>query len=470
MIPRLSLALLLLAASVRTAMAQVSFDSHRQASDRLIASALRDSAAWNRLATLTDRFGHRHSGSKSLEDAIDWIVAEMKKQGFDNVRTEPVTVTNWVRGAESAVMESPRRVELHMLGLGRSVGTPSRGIAAPVLVVSDFADLRAKSTQAKGRIVVYNFPFDKTLHPFVAYGQAVQYRAYGVDSAAQFGALGVLVRSATPLSLTTPHTGALSYADTIRRVPQIPGAALAPEDAEMLHRLQRGGATPVVRLTMGAKTLAPALSRNVIAEIRGSERPDEVIVLGGHIDSWDVGTGAMDDAGGCVAAWEALRLIKESGIRPKRTIRVVLWTNEEIGLGGAFAYRDAHRAELDKHILAMESDNGVFTPQGLLFSGSPEGLEVIRRFSPLLASIGADSVTASGPEADVWPLNTLGVPALAINTDPTKYFWYHHTDADTVDKIDPRDIALCTAIMAVVANTVANMDGSVPRAPVTATN
>src|SRR5688500_3459668 len=234
----------------------------------------------------------------------------------------------------------------------------------------------------------------------------------------------------------------------------------------MLARMQARGENPVVRLTMGARTLPMARSRNVIAEIRGSERPDEIIVLGGHIDSWDVGQGAMDDAGGCVAAWEALRLIKQSGVRPKRTIRVVLWTNEEFGLGGAFAYRDAHRAELDKHILAMESDNGVFKPSGIVFAGTPEGLGVMREVSRLLRTAGADSIVAGGPEPDVWPLNQLGVPAASINVDPTRYFWYHHTMADTIDKLDPRELALCTAVMAVVVNTVANMEGTIPRPPI----
>ncbi|MEO8194216.1 MAG: M20/M25/M40 family metallo-hydrolase [Gemmatimonadales bacterium] len=467
---RLITSLLFICLAAPNARAQPSFDSHAPAAERLIAAALRDSTAWNRLAKLTDTFGARPSGSASLERAIDWIVAEMRKDGFDNVHTEPVMVTHWVRGSESATMERPRRVQLHVLGLGKSVGTPPGGIVAPVLVVRDFAELRSKAAQAKGKIVVYDFPFDTTVHPFVAYGQAVQYRAYGADSAVQFGALATLSRSATPLSLQTPHTGGLSYADTIRKVPQIPGASISPEDAQMLHRLQQRGETPVVRLTMGAKTLPLAPSRNVIAEIRGSEHPDEIIVLGGHIDSWDVGTGAMDDGGGCVAAWEALRLIKQSGVRPKRTIRVVLWTNEELGLSGALAYRDAHRAQLDKHIVAMESDNGVFKPRGILFSGSADGLPMMRQLAHLLKNAGADSVTASGPEADVWPLNTLGVPTVAIDTDPTRYFWYHHTEADTIDKLDPRDVSLCAAIMAAVANTVANMEGRIPRAPVASGN
>jgi carboxypeptidase Q len=441
--------------------AQLATESHRAAADRLIDAATRDSAAHRRLSTLADRFGHRMSGSPSLERAIDWIVAEMKRDGLENVHTEPVTVTHWVRGVESAELVSPRRTPLHMLGLGRSVGTPAAGITAQVLVVKNFADLRARAADAKGKIVLFNFPFDTTVHPFTAYGQAVQYRATGADSAAALGAVAVLVRSVTPRSLQTPHTGGMSYADTIRVVPRIPAAVVTVEDAEMMRRMQERGERIVVTLKMGARTLPPAQSRNVVAEIRGSERPDEIIVLGGHIDSWDVGQGAMDDGGGSVAAWEAVRLIKELGIRPKRTVRVVLWTNEEIGLAGALAYRDAHRAELDNHIAAMESDNGVFRPYGIVFAGTDAA--VIRQISPLLRRIGADSVQTGGPEADVSPLAALGVPTLALNTDATKYFWYHHTDADTPDKIDPADIAKCVAVMAVVANTIANMEGVLPR-------
>ena len=459
----LALALLFIPAG---ASAQGAFEPHRADAERLIAAAVRDSTAYHRLARLTDTFGARPSGSQSLERAIDWIVAEMKKDGFDRVHTEPVMVAHWVRGAESATLEKPFRRKLNILGLGGSVGTGPGGIAAPVIVVKDFADLRRNAAKAKGRIVVYDFPFDTTLHPFVAYGQAVQYRAYGADSAVQFGALASISRSATPRSFQSPHTGGISYGDTIRKVPKIPGASITPEDAMMLHRLQDRGETPVIRLTMGARKLPDKPSRNVIAEIRGSERPDEIVVLGGHIDSWDVGTGAMDDAGGCVAAWEALRLLKKSGIRPKRTIRVVLWTNEEFGLTGAFAYRDRHRGELAKHIVAMESDNGVFKPRGILYSGSAEGLPVARDFARLLRSIGADSAEASGPEADVWPLNTLGVPTLAINTDPTQYFWYHHTEADTIDKLNARDLQLCAAIMAIVAATFGSTDVVLPRAPV----
>lgn len=454
--------MVLLLSMPATTLAQDGVAGHRPAANQLIDAALRDSAAYARLAVLVDRFGHRMSGSASLERAIDWIVGQMKSDGLENVHTEPVMVTHWVRGAESAVLESPRRVPLKMLGLGRSVGTPPGGIRAPVLVVRNFAELRARAADAKGKIVVFNHPFDTTVNPFVGYGQAVQYRAYGVDSAAVLGALAVLIRSVTPHSLNTPHTGGLSYADTTRHVPNIPGAAITVEDAEMLQRMQNRGERIVLRLTMGARTLPPAKSRNVIAEVRGSERPDEVVVIGGHIDSWDVGQGAVDDAGGSVAAWHALKLIKQRGVRPKRTIRVVLWTNEEIGLSGAFAYRDAHASELGKHVLAMESDNGVFTPRGLFFSGDSSGVPMIREIASLLTRVGVDSVQALGPEADVWPLWQRGVPTIAIDSDPSRYFWYHHTEADTIDKIDPREMAMCVAVMAVVANTAANMDGRLP--------
>src|SRR5205085_5338629 len=285
-------------AAAQPAAAQPDIEVHRAAAERLIAAALRDSAAYARLTQLVDRHGNRPSGSARLGRAIDWIVAELERDGFDDVHTEPVRVAHWVRGAESATLLTPRVAALPMLGLGRSVGTPPNGITAPALVVRDFAELRRRASEARGRIVVYNHPFDTTANPFVAYSQAVQYRAYGVDSAAAFGAVGVLIRSVTPHSLRTPHTGGLSYADTARRVPRIPGAAITVEDAEMLQRMQDRGERLTVRVTMGARTLPDAPARNVIAELRGSEPPDEVVVIGGHIDSWDVGQGAVDDAGG----------------------------------------------------------------------------------------------------------------------------------------------------------------------------
>jgi len=444
--------------------AQLNTDAHRAAATQLIQAATRDSAAYQRLARLVDTFGPRMSGSENLERAIDWIVDEMKRDGLENVHTEPVTVTHWVRGNESAELITPRRMQLHMLGLGRSVGTSGDGIRAPVLVVTSFADLRARAAEARGRIVVYNVPFDTTIAPFAGYGRAVAYRGVGADSASAVGAVAALVRSVTPRSLRSPHTGAMAPYDTSGRLRRISAAAISVEDAEMLQRMQDRGERMEILLRMEARTLIPSRSRNVVAEIRGSERPDEIIVMGGHIDSWDVGQGAMDDAGGSVVAWEALRLIKQLG-RPKRTVRVVLWTNEEIGLAGGTAYRDAHRAELDKHVLAMESDNGVFKPRALQFGGGEGGIAQTQRIASLLTAIGIDSARVGGPEADISPIYALGVPAITLDTDQSRYFWYHHSEADTIDKLDPADVAKCVAAFAVLANTVANMEGTLPRVP-----
>jgi carboxypeptidase Q len=424
--------------------------------DRFIDTAQRDTAAYARLARLVDTFGSRPSGSDRLERAIDWIVAEMKRDGLENVHTEPVMVPHWERGSEWAELLVPRRMRLAMLGLGRSIGTPSQGITAPVLVVGSFAELRARAAEARGKIVLFDYPFRQDLPPFDAYGDAVRYRVSGADSAASVGAVAVLVRSIASFSMRSPHTGSMSYG-TARR---IPAAALSVEDAEMLHRMQDRGERIVVRLTMGARTLPPAPSRNVVAELRGSERPDEIVVLGGHIDSWDVGQGAMDDGGGSVAAWEVLRLMKALGIRPKRTVRVVLWTNEESGLAGGRAYRDAHRAELDRHILALESDNGVFKPQGIRVTGSPATEAAMRRLVAPLERIGAATVTRGDPEADVSPIVALGVPGAALEIDGSRYFWYHHSEADTIDKLDPHDMALCVAVMGAVALGAADMDGT----------
>jgi carboxypeptidase Q len=442
-----------------TTQAQFDIEPHRAASGALVQAALRDSAAYKRLAQLVDGFGHRMTGSQSLERAIDWIVAEMKQDGFENVRKEPVTVTHWVRGSESAELVYPRREKIHVMALGRSIGTPPQGITAQVLVVKNFADLRARAAEARGKIVLWNVPF-------TTYGATVVYRAVGADSASAVGAVASIVRSVTPQSLRSPHTGGMNY-DTSGRLRRIPSAAISVEDAEMLQRMQDRGERPRLRITLGARTLAPAVSHNVVAEIRGSEKPDEVIVMGGHIDSWDVGQGAMDDAGGCVAAWEALRLIKQSGVRPKRTIRVVLWTAEEIGITGGTAYRDQHRSEVDKHVLAMESDNGVFKPLALGVTAGPGGYEMARQIASLLKPAGVDSaLNNAGGAADIGPLMALGVPGMVPVTDGTKYFWYHHSEADMLDKLDPVELAQNVAVFAVVANVVANMDGTLPRIPV----
>jgi carboxypeptidase Q len=431
---------------------------YRAVADRIIDAAVADSSAYRRLAVLADRFGPRFSGTPALERAIDWVLAEMRTDGLANVRGERVMVPRWVRGAESVELVEPRRERLTMLGLGGSVGTPPGGVTAPVLVVGSFEELERRAAEARGKVVLFDVPF-------TTYGETVRYRAEGAIAAARAGAVASLIRSVTPVSLNTPHTGGMRYDTTVRRIPH---AALTVEDAAMLRRMQERGEHVVVRLTMAAETLPDVPSRNVVAELVGRERPDEVVVLGGHIDSWDVGQGAMDDGGGSVAAWEAVRLLQRLGLRPRRTVRVVLWTNEENGLRGGRGYRDAHRAEVDKHVLAIESDGGVFRPRGFGFSGDSAGagLALVRAIGGLLARIGADTITTPGGGADIGPLMDLGVPGMGLEVDETKYFWYHHTDADTMDKLDPAEMARCVAAMAVMAYVVADLTEPLPRGPV----
>jgi len=437
----------LLALSAKVLRAQSISSRYKSTAERIIAEAMKDSSAWNRIALLTETHGNRLSGSPSLERAIDWVIDRMKADGLDNVRGEPVMVPRWVRGAESAEMVLPRRAKLPMLGLGGSIGTPASGITAEVMVAASFADLEKRAGEAAGKIVLFNFPWTN-------YGETGSYRRQGAIAAAKAGALASMIRSVTPYSMRTPHTGSMSYDPKVRKIPH---AAITPEDADMIARMVQRGEKVVVKLTMSAQTMADAPSRNVMGEIRGSQFPDEVVVMGGHIDSWDVGRGAMDDAGGVVAAWEALRVLKRLGLTPKRTIRVVGWTNEENGTRGGNGYRDAHKDELDKHILAIESDGGVFKPLGFGFTGPDAAFAKLTEIGRLLDPIGAGKVSKGGGGADIGPIMALGVPGMGLEVDGSRYFWFHHTDADTVDKLDPREVAQCVAAMAIMAYVVADM-------------
>lgn len=427
----------------------VRIDDYRASAGKIIGAALTSNKAYERLSYLTDRIGNRLSGSENLERGIAWAIAEMKNDGLDNVRGEKVMVPHWVRGEESLEMISPRPLKLAMLGLGNSVGTPAEGITAEAVVVRNFDQLEALGDQVRGKIVVYNAPF-------TSYGETVRYRGSGASRAAKYGAVAAIVRSVTPVSLQTPHTGAMNYDE---KQPKIPTAAITIEGAETVQRLYDRGDHPTLRLKMEAKFLPDAESANVIAEIKGSEKPDEVILVSGHFDSWDVGQGAHDDGGGCIIAWEAVRLLKELGLRPRRTIRVVLYTNEENGTRGGNAYRDAHRAELPKHILAIESDSGAYRPEGfgLDATAPPQARANMLEIAKLLAGIRADRIAAGGGGTDIGPIMREGVIGGSLDVDGTHYFDIHHTHADTLDKVNPQDLALCVATMAVMAYTVADM-------------
>ncbi len=422
--------------------------------NRIIAAAQADSAgAWNRIAELTDRFGHRLSGSAALEQAIAWTAATMQKDGLERVQREKVMVPHWVRGAESLELVSPRKQLLPMLGLGGSIATPKGGITAEVMVVASFDELTQRASEAKGKIVLYDAEWRD-------YGYNGAFRRQGAIAAAKVGAVASLARAAGPYGMRTPHTGSMSYDSTVTRIPH---ASVTAEDAMMMRRMINRGEKVRVTLTMNAQTLPDAESANVMGELRGREKPDEIVVMGGHIDSWDVGQGAMDDAGGVVVAWEAIRLLKKLGLTPRRTIRVVGWTNEENGGRGGAAYKDAHQKET--HQLAIESDGGVFSPLGFGFTGTPAARAVIEAIGSLLAPIGASKIEASGGGADIGPIMSTGVPGMGLNVDGSRYFWFHHTDADTPDKLDPAEVQRCVAVMAVMAYIAADIEQSFSTQP-----
>ena len=452
-LPRVSLLSLLLVSIPLTVSTHASrpdgtawLDAYREPAARLIGEAMSGRFAWERLALLGDTFGHRLSGSRSLEEAIQWAVGEMKKDGLENVHTEPVKVPHWVRGEESLEVIAPRPRPLVMLGLGNSVGTPPGGIEGDILIVRSFDELDSAGPRVKSHIVLFNVPFTN-------YGETVQYRGTGPSRAAALGAAAVLVRSVGPAGLRLPHTGALRYTEG---APQVPAAAITTEDADFLQRMQDRGTTVRVRLKMDAKFLPDADSFNVVGEIRGREKPDEVVVVGGHFDSWDVGTGSTDDGGGCVATWEALRLMKKLNLRPRRTVRVVLWTNEENGTRGGNAYRDRYREQLSNHVLMLESDSGLLHPTGFGFTGSDAARTRIQQIVTLLRGIQMDRIGPTGEEADTGPSVQAGnIPAMSLEADGN-YFLIHHTPADTIDKIDPMDVSRASAAIAVMAYVVAD--------------
>ena len=442
----LVLALLSLTAPL-SAQSPAWLEPYRPIAQRIITEAQSNDFTWQRLAELTDTFGHRISGSDTLEQAIDWAVDTMKTDGFENVHKEPVMVPKWVRGAESLELVTPVRQRLVMLGLGNAVGTPAGGVEADVVVVKNFDEMTKRAAEIKGKIVLFNAEF-------VNYGTTNVYRTAGPSRAAAIGAVAALVRSIGPTGLRTPHTGGTIYA---AEQPKIPAAAIPAEDANRLQRLQDRGVTIRVKLSMDAHFDADAQSYNVVGEIRGRELPNEVVVMGGHIDSWDVGSGASDDGGGCIATWDALRLMQKLGLKPRRTIRVVLFTNEENGTRGGTGYRDAHTAELKNHVMLLESDGGVFDPQGFGYTGPASSKATVTAIASLLKSIGADPVRDGGGGADIGPSGTAGSIPMMSHLAEANYFLIHHTPADTVERITPKQAGDNAAAIAVMVYVIADL-------------
>jgi hypothetical protein len=431
---------------------------YREIAGRLIGAALVDTGGWQKLSYLTTRIGNRLSGSPALERAVAWAADEMKADGLENVTTQPVKVPHWVRGRESARVVQPVQRSLNMLGLGGSVATPPEGIKAPVVVVGSFDELdKLGRDKVEGKIVVYDMPW-------AGYGQTVQYRSGGASRAAKLGAIAALVRSVTGRSLYTPHTGGMNYDPAVAA--RIPTAAITVEDAAWLRQMTAMGQEVQVQLMMEAEMHPDADSANVMGEIVGRERPDEVVVLGGHLDSWDVGQGAHDDGAGVLAAWQAVTLMKQLGLKPRRTVRVVAWTNEENGGRGGRAYREGLGPAVGKHVAAIEMDGGAERPVGFGFTitglenDNPRvvaGLAALRQVARLLEAIDASSIGPGGGGADIQPLMREGVPGLGLRTVGEHYFDWHHTNADTLDKVDPQDFRKCVATLAVMAYVLADM-------------
>jgi carboxypeptidase Q len=433
-------------------------------------AALKDTYGLNELRHLTDNIGPRLSGSPQAQQAVNYVAAEMRALGAD-VTLEKAMVPHWVRGVETAeVVEWPGQAtgttqKIVLTALGGSVATGPEGITSEVLVVDNWAALRAlPANAAKGKILLFNHAFDKQLAAqgsgLEAYIGSVVYRGGGPVVGAAQGAVAVLVRSAGGADFRLPHTGATQYAPG---VPKIPSAAVAAEDAELLKNLTRQG--PVkLHMTLTPQTLPDAESYNVIADWKGTEHPEQVVVVSGHLDSWDLGTGAIDDGAGVAVSMQAIQLMKDLGIRPKRTVRFIAWMSEEEGSEGAAAYMVDHKAEFANHIGAIESDLGADHPTGIYYAGRKELGQWLRPVAQVLDAIGAETLI-NAPETgeDINGLTERGVPSFAPVQDNRFYFNYHHTAADTFDKIDMRHLNENAAVVAVLAYALADSGEAAPR-------
>jgi hypothetical protein len=423
--------------------------------DRVIDRALASTSAWETLAHLTDNIGPRLTGSRNAAIAVKYTTERFREWGID-VRDEKVMVPHWVRGEERASLVSHNDQKIVLTALGGSVATPAAGITGEVVEVGSYDELKQLGAKVKGKIVYYNNPMDMDLvrggRSFEAYRRAVEFRGSGASHAAEYGAVAAVIRSVGSASLRTPHTGAMRYDPNL---PKIPAAAMTAEDAMLLHRLLAKGEKVRMHLVLTPKTLPDTESANVVAEIRGSEHPDEIVLVGGHLDSWDLGTGAIDDAGGVAMSMETLHLIKELGLTPKRTIRCVLFMNEENGLRGGRGYFAAHGKE--KHVAAIETDAGVAAPTGFDTTLKGDALEAFEERTKSLARVNANRFSTEGETgADTSPLTEAGVTGFGFVPEPLHYFDYHHSPADTLDKIEPKDLSADVAAVAALTWVLAN--------------
>ncbi|KAJ3665616.1 hypothetical protein Zmor_001106 [Zophobas morio] len=402
---------------------------------------------YNELAKFVDRFGGRKVGSKSLEDSIDYMLNLSLAYDLQNVHGEEVEIPVWERGSESAVLIEPRTKDIRMLGLIYSVATPVEGILAEVLVVKSFDELKERAAEANGKIVVFN-------EDFISYGETGQYRGYGAIEAAKVGAVATLIKSVSPFSPANPHTGILAYDDSIT---PIPAACIASNDANMLQRMQERGDTIKILLKMEAKMLPNQISRNAVAELKGNINPEKVVIVSGHIDSVDVGDGAMDDGGGVFISWAAAALLNSLGLKPRRTIRAIYWTAEEAGGVGLTAYQQVHEDEIENFNFVMDTDVGTFTPLGIEYEAGENGGCILQEIMKLLTSINATQ--ARSVEMGLWP----ETPTASLYNANEQYFWYHHSPQDTMDIEDTNALDKCTAVWSSVAYILADLSVDFPK-------
>jgi hypothetical protein len=433
-------------------------------------AAFESDYAYRQLAHLSNNIGPRLSGSPQAQTAVEYVAAELRKLGLV-VQLEKVMVPHWVRGEETGALTeypgmSPGTTQKIVLtALGGSVATPNEGLTAEVVVVNNFDELQALGRdRVAGKIVLFNAKFDQQLadNGFAgpAYGQSVIYRGIGASAAARLGAVAALNRSAGGADYRLPHTGALRYADD---APKIPAAAVTSEDAETMAHLAGEGKVRM-HLVLTPQTLPDAVSYNVIADLKGSEHPEQIVIVSGHLDSWDLGRGAIDDGAGVVVAMQTAQLLKQLKLRPQRTIRVIAWMNEENGQMGARTYAQDHKDDFANHLAAIECDLGAGHPLGFYAQGKPELLTVLQPLATILQSQGA-GVTRMVDETgtDVAPLGEAGVPTFAPIQDSRTYFNYHHTAADTLDKVNPKELQENCAVVAALAYTLASMPQTLPR-------
>ena len=426
-----------------------------QTAQKIIDHVLANSRAYEHLSYLSDNIGPRLSGSKGAELAVKWTTSRLRDWNI-HFRNEPVLVPHWVRGAERARLVSHNDQKIVLTALGGSVATPAAGVTADVIEVTSYEELeKLGRAKVRGKIVFYNKAMDMPLvekgRAFEAYGDAVVFRGTGASRAAQLGAVAAVIRSVASGSLRTPHTGSLRYDE---KMPKIPAAAMTTEDADLVHRLLAKGERVRMHLVLTPRALPDVMSANVIGEIRGTQHPEQIVLIGGHLDSWDLGTGAIDNGSGVSMVMETLRVLKELGIRPKRTIRGVLFMNEENGLRGARTYFEnaAKREELQRHVAAIESDAGAAPPVGFTTTLEGKALETLQprlRVLTRIAPFYYESSRHTG--ADTSPLTDAGVPGFGLVPNPRHYFDYHHTPADTLDKVDPKALAQNTAALAALA-------------------